>query len=81
MINVILTIIGLIIAMIGLIVSIIVGFKHKKIKKIWNYHFRKCINCGYSRDDIADEWEIFAPDDTQIRCQKCKTVQKRWKKK
>ena len=73
--------IGLIVSIIGLIVAIIVGFKHKKIKKIWNYHFRKCINCGYSRDDIADEWEIFATDNAHIRCQKCGTVQLKWKEK
>jgi len=73
--------IEIILSIIGIILSIIVGFNHKKIKKIWNYHFRKCINCGYSRDDIGDEWEIFAPDDTQIRCQKCGTVQLKWKKK
>ena len=78
MINVILTIIGIIIAIIGLIISIIVGFKHKKIKKIWNHHFRKCIQCGYSRDDIENAWQIYEPDNTQIKCQKCGKVQLKW---
>ena len=77
MIDTILDIIDIILS----IIIIVAGIKYKKIRKALNHHFRKCINCGYSRDDIADEWEIFATDDTHIRCQKCGTVQFKWKNK
>ena len=73
MINVILSIIGLIITIIVLIVKI------KYIKGKYYRLRRKCIKCGYSRDYISNEWEIYAPDNTHIRCQKCGTVQKKWK--
>ncbi len=75
MIEVILSIIGIIIAIILEIVKI------KYIKGKYYRLRRRCINCGYSRDDIENAWQIYEPDNTQIRCQKCKTVQKKWKQK
>lgn len=52
--------------------------RNKYIKGKYYRLRRRCINCGY-KYNLRTEWEIYAPDSTQIRCQKCRTVQKRWK--
>jgi len=42
---------------------------------------RKCIYCGYSRDDEADQWKQHSSCKSLIHCQVCseKKYQKNWK--
>ena len=60
------------------IIILIAGFKYTKIKKKLRRKHRECYHCGYSRDDIEDAWQIYEPDNTYIKCQKCKRVQLEW---
>lgn len=63
---------------------IIYGIIIKILTKYWRRYKRLCKKCGYSRDDILDEWEICGTDNKYIgyiKCQKCKTCQPDWEKK
>lgn len=76
--------IEIILTIIGIILSIIPIVKFKYIKGKYYRLRRRCINCGYSRDDIDIKWEICGIDKKYIgyiRCQECKTCQLDWKKK
>ncbi len=78
MINIIISIIGI---LLGIIIPVL---KIKYIKRKYYRLRRRCIKCGYSRDDITNEWEICGINDKYIgyiRCQKCKTCQSDWKKR